>query len=249
MPWMSLRLCPRLGQAPRPRTAPFPHLHLETGLGPFNSLNTLMCWDLVSYPLSAISSSPGQGSSIPIDRAQFLEQQKEQEPEQNLETLKPPFGADGAVGKGGTGEAIIEGATWLDRTKCSCHHAGLSFVSLPSFFPGEKVAAARGRCWAKPGWEGGAVDWAVRELWAAVSPRLRAVYWLPLVGSLGTRVPRTGHGCGRPGKRLWAHLRWDPGHPCWVMLAILPSRPQPGASPENFLKMPPKVLRPEKARD
>lgn len=45
-------------------------------------------------------------------------------------------------------------------------------------------------------------------------------------------------------ERLWAHLWWDPGGPCWVMLAILPSLPQPEASQGT----PPKALKWEQAR-
>lgn len=88
----------------------------ETGLCPFSSLTTLTFWHLVFSPLSAISP-PGQGSSVCIDRAQFLQQQKEQ-PERNLET--PTFGSDRSKGGRGARKAIPEGAAWLDGAKCGC---------------------------------------------------------------------------------------------------------------------------------
>lgn len=97
--------------AHRPRTAP--PLHLRLGL--CSSLPTLVCLGPGSSPLPAISSFPGQRASIPIDTAQFLELQKEQEMEQTLQTPKPNRWSYEGQWRNGMGEAIIKGAAWWGR--------------------------------------------------------------------------------------------------------------------------------------
>lgn len=101
-----------LWQGPTDPGPPTPlHLHLAL----CSSLPTLVCLGPGSSPLPAISSFPGQRPSIPIDTAQFLELQKEQEMEQTLETPKPNRWSYEGQWRNGMGEAIIKGAAWRGR--------------------------------------------------------------------------------------------------------------------------------------
>ena len=140
-----------------------------------------------------------------VIRAQFLELsfQKEQEPEQNLET--PTFGTDRGKGGRGARKAIPEGAACLDGAKCGCPHAGLSHGSLPFlsflFLP---LRVSYGILVPQPGIE--PMPSVVKVLsphhWTARELPLLFFRFLP-----GEKVTAAGGHC-------WARPNWERGWVC-----------------------------------
>lgn len=84
------------------------------------------------------------------------------------------------------------------------------------------------------------VDWDSEELQAALPQaedhpsRVELGCCWVITGDEG--VQNSMAVAGQPAKRLLGHLQWDVGGPCWVMLAIRPSLPQPEASQQLLPK-------------